>query len=33
VSLTRTDGMRGLRFTFHTQGQQKLLTSGAADWL
>src|SRR5262245_12665354 len=33
LSLTRTDGMRGLRFTFHTERQQKLLTSGAADWL
>ncbi len=32
-SLTRTDGMLGLRFTFHTKEQQKLLTSGAADWL
>ena len=30
-SLTRTDGMLGLRFTFHTEEQQKLL--GAADWL
>ena len=28
-----TDGMRGLRFTFHTKEQQKLLTGGAADWL
>ena len=33
LPLTRTDGMRGLRFTFHTEEQQKLLTSGAADWL
>ena len=33
LPLTRTDGMRGLRFTFHTEKQQKLLTGGAADWL
>src|SRR5258707_10838091 len=33
LSLTRLDGMHGLRFTFHTEEQQKLLTSGAADWL
>src|SRR3981081_171310 len=33
LPLTRTDGMRGLRFTFHTEKQQKILTSGAADWL
>jgi L-fuconolactonase len=33
VPLTRTKGMLGLRFTFHTSDQQKLLTSGAADWL
>jgi L-fuconolactonase len=33
LPLTRTDGMRGLRFTFHTEEQQRLLTSGAADWL
>ena len=33
LPLTRTDGMLGLRFTFHTEKQQKLLTSGAADWL
>jgi predicted TIM-barrel fold metal-dependent hydrolase len=31
LPLTRTDGMLGLRFTFHTEQQQKLL--GAADWL
>jgi predicted TIM-barrel fold metal-dependent hydrolase len=31
--LTRTRGMLGLRFTFHTPEQQKLLTGGAADWL
>ena len=30
-SLTRADGMLGLRFTFHTDEQQKLLD--AADWL
>lgn len=33
LPLTRTKGMLGLRFTFHTPEQQKLLTSGAADWL
>jgi len=33
LPLTRTDGMRGLRFTFHTEKQQKLLTGGAANWL
>ena len=26
-------GMLGLRFTFHTKEQQKLLTGGSADWL
>src|ERR1700730_8848774 len=26
LPLTRTDGMRGLRFTFHTQEQQRLLS-------
>jgi L-fuconolactonase len=31
--LAHTDGMLGLRLTFHTKDQQKLLTSGAADWL
>jgi predicted TIM-barrel fold metal-dependent hydrolase len=30
---TRRKGMLGLRFTFHTKEQQKLLTGGAADWL
>jgi len=33
LSLTRIDGMRGLRFTFHTEEQQEFLTHGAADWL
>jgi predicted TIM-barrel fold metal-dependent hydrolase len=33
LPLTRTAGMLGLRFTFHTKEQQKLLTGGAADWL
>src|SRR5262245_27272736 len=33
LPLTRTEGMLGLRFTFHTEDQQKLLTAGAADWL
>jgi predicted TIM-barrel fold metal-dependent hydrolase len=33
LPLTRTQGMLGLRFTFHTKEQQKLLTDGAADWL
>lgn len=33
LPLTRTKGMLGLRFTFHTKEQQKLLTGGAADWL
>jgi L-fuconolactonase len=33
VPLMRTRGMLGLRLTFHTKDQQKLLTSGAADWL
>jgi len=33
LPLTRTEGMLGLRFTFHTKEQQKLLTNGAADWL
>jgi len=33
LPLTRTKGMLGLRFTFHTPEQQKLLTGGAADWL
>ena len=33
LPLTRTEGMLGLRFTFHTEDQQKLLTGGAADWL
>jgi predicted TIM-barrel fold metal-dependent hydrolase len=33
LPLVRTEGMRGLRFTFHTEKQQKLLTGGAADWL
>jgi L-fuconolactonase len=33
LPLTRRKGMLGLRFTFHTKEQQKLLTGGAADWL
>jgi predicted TIM-barrel fold metal-dependent hydrolase len=33
LPLTRTKGMLGLRFTFHTPEQQKLLAGGAADWL
>src|SRR5262249_33174684 len=33
LPLTRTKGMLGLRFTFHTEEQQKLLTGGAAEWL
>jgi L-fuconolactonase len=33
LPLVRTVGMLGLRFTFHTEEQQKLLTSGVADWL
>jgi L-fuconolactonase len=33
LPLTRTTGMLGLRFTFHTKEQQKLLTGRAADWL
>ena len=33
LPLVRTAGMLGLRFTFHTETQQKLLTEGAADWL
>ena len=33
LPLARTKGMLGLRFTFHTKEQQKLLTGGAADWL
>jgi predicted TIM-barrel fold metal-dependent hydrolase len=33
LPLTRTKGVRGLRFTFHTEEQQKLPTGGAADWL
>jgi predicted TIM-barrel fold metal-dependent hydrolase len=33
LPLTRTAGMLGLRFTFHTKEQQNLLTGGAADWL
>jgi len=33
LPLARTKGMLGLRFTFHTPEQQKLLTGGAADWL
>jgi len=31
--LTGTKGMLGLRLTFHTNDQQKFLTSGAADWI
>jgi L-fuconolactonase len=33
LPLVRTEGMLGLRFTFHTKEQQKLLTDGFADWL
>jgi L-fuconolactonase len=33
LPLTRTKGMLGLRFTFHTPEQEKLLTGGTADWL
>src|SRR6202795_4111214 len=33
LPLTRAARMRGLRVTFHTEKQQKLLTGGAADWL
>jgi len=33
LPLTRTKGMLGLRFTFHTPEQRKLLTGGSADWL
>jgi len=33
LPLVHTKGMLGLRFTFHTKEQQKLLTGGAADWL